>query len=78
MGPLWRMSCTESFACKGDGQDQDLGPGEEGRSGQDGRRKGRDWRRGCRGRSGAVWAGSGFIQDPWKTSGYFKQEDAMT
>lgn len=67
MGQLWRMSCRESFASKGDGQGQGPGPGEEGRSGQDGRRKGRDWRRGCRGRQewGRVWIYSRSLENLW-------------
>lgn len=67
MGQLWRMSCRESFASKGDGQGQGPGPGEEGRSGQDGRRKGRDWRRGCRGRQewGRVWIYSRSLENFW-------------
>lgn len=43
--------------------------GERGETGEEGAGAGR---------SGAMRAGFGFIQDPWKTSGYFKQKDAMT
>lgn len=67
---LWRMSCREGFASKGEGQGQGPGPGEEGRSGQDGRRNGRGWRSGCRGRQewgpvGRVWISLRSLENLW-------------
>lgn len=42
------------------------------------REKGGDWGRGCRGRQERGPRGRvDFIQGHWKTSGHFKQEDAM-
>lgn len=65
MDPLWRVSCREGLASKGEGQGQGPGPGEEGR-----KEKGERLEKRLQGQAGVGPGGQGL--DLFKILGIFQ------